>query len=90
MADAQQGLQKLEEELEGTRVVLSVYSVAGRFHCKIDNIDPGTIIGRGHGVTADEAIETARRAARVSLQLAKARNNARDVFDRLGKKGEGA
>lgn len=83
MSDANSGLQKRDEDLEGTRVSLTVYEVAGRYHCKIDNIDPGTIIGRGHGATVDEAMDAARRAARVSLQLANARNSARDVLDRL-------
>ena len=77
------GLVKREENLEGTQVRLTIYEAAGRFHCKIDNIDPGTVIGRGHGTTADEAIEIARRHARRSLQLATARNSMRDVLARL-------
>ena len=59
--------------LEGQLVGLESYKVGGRYSARVDNVDPGAIIGRGQGVTRLEAERVALESASLTLRL---RNSA--------------
>lgn len=53
----------------GVDVRVTSYPVGQRFSCRVDNIDPGTIIGRGMGDTRDQAEHAALQSAQTKLEL---------------------
>ena len=62
--------RRLFAETVGLRVVgISSYRVGNLFAARIDNVDPGSIIGRGSGATREEAEGIALEKAMLSLDL---------------------
>jgi hypothetical protein len=48
-----------EREVNGVRVVITTYQIGDRFHCHIENKDPGATIARAEGSTREEACKSA-------------------------------
>ena len=48
---------------------VTTYRIGPRFHCTVDNVDPGAVIARSEGTTRDEAETKAVTRARERLQL---------------------
>ncbi len=69
MSDSQNEYVKRTETIEGHAVGLSSYKVGLRFAARVDNIDPGAIIGRGQGATRLEAEQQALESAALTLNL---------------------
>ena len=70
----EEGLERQErrDTLDGWPIRLTTYRTGDRFICKIDNIDPGTLMARGEGRTRQDA----ERAA-VTMAIARATNTKR-------------
>ncbi len=60
-------------ELAGWPVNLTSYKVGDRYHCIIDNVDPGAWIARAEGATREEAEAKATEQAQASLSQTKRR-----------------
>lgn len=75
--------EKRTTEIDGVTVGLSSYRVGKRFSARIDNIDPGAIIGRGQGATRDEAEREAMESAALTLKLRDAARAMRQSAQRL-------
>ncbi len=58
--------------LEGIEVSIHSYRIGERYSCTVDNIDPGSIIGRGSGPDRQTAEEAAIEQASMKLCLGKA------------------
>jgi hypothetical protein len=71
--DAAQGLQERRKTVEGHEVRVVSYKIGDRFGSRVDNIDPGDVIGRGRGATREEAEDAAVEAASLRLGLTSAR-----------------
>jgi hypothetical protein len=68
----------------GPRVVgITSYRVGNLFAARIDNVDPGSIIGRGSGATREEAEGIALEKALLSLDLEQAGQAMRHRIDDL-------
>lgn len=73
MADARGPEMKHRKQQAGERVVgITSYRVGNLFAARIDNVDPGSIIGRGSGGTREEAEAIALEKALLSLDLERA------------------
>lgn len=55
------------DELEGWPVRFTCYRVGARYHCQVDNANPGAVIARGQGEALEEAKEQAVSRARKRL-----------------------
>ena len=55
-------------ELSGVRIRVNSYKIGDRFHCHVENTDPGATIARAEGSTKDEAIQVALSKARERLK----------------------
>src|SRR5262245_15597669 len=77
------GLVERRQVIEGVEVRVTSYQVGKRYACRIDNIDPGTIIGRGRGATRAEAESAALAGATVKLGLSQARSALRKSLEHL-------
>ena len=64
------------------------YPVGARWACRVDNVDPGTIIGRASGATREEAVELALASAVVTLGMREAKDSMRRSVEEL-RKGRG-
>jgi len=57
--------QEREDEASGWRMRVVSYRLGERWHCTVDNVDPGARLSRGEGSTREEAegaaLEKARR-----------------------------
>lgn len=57
--------QERQEEASGWRMHVVSYRLGERFHCTVDNVDPGARLARGEGTTREQAegaaLEKARR-----------------------------
>jgi hypothetical protein len=53
------------EEIDGWKVHIVTYKIGDRYHCSIDNVDPGARFARAEGATREDvervAFEKARR-----------------------------
>lgn len=56
-----------QERLEGWPVRFTSYRLGDRYHCQVDNVEPGAVIARAEGTTRDEAEQAAREQARRRL-----------------------
>jgi hypothetical protein len=84
MADVRSPEMRYRKETVGLRVVgISSYRVGNLFAARIDNVDPGSIIGRGSGATREEAEEIALEKAMLSLDLEQAGQAMRRSIDYL-------
>jgi hypothetical protein len=61
--------QKRADVIEGRPVGVASYKVGARFCARVDNVDPGAVIGRGQGATRAEAEEQALESAALTLHL---------------------
>ncbi|MEW5855242.1 MAG: hypothetical protein AB2A00_41075 [Myxococcota bacterium] len=61
--------QRRVELVDGWHIRVTSYRLAGRHHCKIDNIEPGALIARAEGATRDEAEADALGKAKMRLSL---------------------
>ena len=57
------------------RVRIISYRLGNRFHCTVDNVDPGAVIARTHGSTRAEAESEALRRATTRLEFSASRMN---------------
>jgi hypothetical protein len=57
--------QSRQEEHLGWKMNIVSYRLGDRFHCTVDDVDPGARLSRGEGTTREEAeaqgVEKARR-----------------------------
>ena len=74
--------------VEGQEIRVTSYLVGKRFACRIDNIDPGTIIGRGRGASREEAEDAALAGATLKLGLSLARTSLRKSLEHLRGTGD--
>ncbi|HVJ89433.1 MAG TPA: hypothetical protein VM580_06480 [Labilithrix sp.] len=87
---ASKALERRIVEVAGHHVGVTTYMVAARWSCRVDNIDPGTIIARANGATREEAEETALANASVTLGMRDAAAALRRSVEDLRKRsGEG-
>jgi hypothetical protein len=61
--------QKRMDTLDGHPVGIESYKVGARYSARVDNVDPGAIIGRAQGATRREAEDLALESARLTLSL---------------------
>jgi hypothetical protein len=67
MADKrEEEVEQRQEPLDGRQVGVVSFRYGDKFVCRVDNIDPGTVVARGEGRTRGEA-------ERAALALAKQR-----------------
>ena len=84
MADSRSPETQHRKEQVGPRVVgITSYRVGSLFAARIDNVDPGSIIGRGSGATREEAESIALGKALLSLDLEQAGQALRRSVDHL-------
>jgi hypothetical protein len=74
---------KRNDVLEGQPVCVTSYKVGVRYCARVDNIDPGAIIGRGQGASRLEAETAAIDSAALTLQLRNASSAMRRSVDQL-------
>lgn len=67
------GLVERNDVIDGVSVRVVSYKVGDRFGSRVDNLDPGDVIGRGRGATREEAEAAAIDAAALKLSLSSAR-----------------
>ena len=67
------GLVERNDVIDGVSVRVVSYKVGDRFGARVDNLDPGDVIGRGRGATREEAEAAAIDAAALKLSLSSAR-----------------
>ncbi len=60
---------KRSDTLDGQPVGVESYKVGARYSARVDNVDPGAVIGRGQGATRLEAEQLALESARLTLNL---------------------
>jgi hypothetical protein len=84
-----QASERHEERLviAGQVVRVTTYHIGEAWTSRVDNIDPGSVIGRGHGKTLVEARRAAVAQATVKLEQSSARKRVldemRESVDRL-------
>lgn len=84
MADPRSPEMQYRKQNVGTRIVgVTSYRVGNLFAARIDNIDPGSIIGRGSASTREEAVSIALEKAMLSLDLAQSSQALRRTADYL-------
>jgi hypothetical protein len=71
-SDVGEKVSERRETIDGWPIRLITYRTGDRYVCKIDNIDPGTLVARGEGHSAEEA----ERAA-ITQAIARATNSKR-------------
>ena len=69
--------------LAGREVGVTSYRVGSRYSCRIDNVDPGAVIGRAIGLTRDEAEGAALASAGLTLDLQDANDALRRSVEML-------
>ncbi|MEW5855241.1 MAG: hypothetical protein AB2A00_41070 [Myxococcota bacterium] len=72
-------------EKDGRKLGVTVHRVGTRFSCRVDNVDPGDVIGRGSGATVEEAEQAALANALMMLSLSQATHQLRQSMKNLGK-----
>jgi hypothetical protein len=84
MADPRSPEMAYRKEKVGARVVgVTSYRVGHLFAARIDNVDPGSIIGRGSAATREEAESIALEKAMLSLDLEQSSQALRRTADHL-------
>jgi hypothetical protein len=61
--------ERRRANFDGWEVCITSYKLRDRFVCKIDNVDPGATIARGHGATREEAEAGTLERAKLRLGL---------------------
>lgn len=72
MTEPSNELRYRRATVEGQEVGVTSFRIGARFACRVDNVDPGSVIGRGNGATRDEAEQAALDKASLSLGLTQA------------------
>ena len=75
--------QKRTSLVEGRTVGIASYKVGNRFCARVDNVDPGAIIGRGQGPSRHDAEHEAVESAALTLKLRDASEAMRKSAERL-------
>ncbi len=75
--------QKRTSIVEGRAVGIASYKVGNRYCARVDNVDPGAIIGRGQGQDRHEAEHQAVESAALTLKLRDASEAIRKSVERL-------
>lgn len=84
MADSRSPEMQYRKAKVGARIVgISSYRVGNLFAARIDNVDPGSIIGRGSATTREGAESIALEKALLSLDLEQAGQALRRSVDHL-------
>ena len=84
MADSRSPEMQYRKLKVGARIVgISSYRVGNLFAARIDNVDPGSIIGRGSATTREGAESIALEKALLSLDLEQAGQALRRSVDHL-------
>ena len=84
MADSPGREMQHRKHKVGDRVVgITSYAVGHLFAARIDNVDPGSIIGRGSASTREEAESIALEKAMLSLDLQQSNQALRRTVDHL-------
>jgi len=84
MAGGQSPELRHRKQVVGSRVVgITSYRVGSLFAARIDNVDPGSIIGRGSGTTREVAEASALEKAMLSLELERSAEALRLRVDHL-------
>jgi hypothetical protein len=76
-------MQHRKEKVGGRLLGITSYRVGSLFAARIDNVDPGAIIGRGSAPTREQAESIALEKALLSLDLAQAGQALRRSVDHL-------
>lgn len=79
-------LERKIVQLGAHDVGITTYLVGNRWSCRIDNVDPGTIIARATGSTRDEAADIALASASVTLGMRDAAEALRKSVEELRKR----
>ena len=84
MAASRSPEMQQRKQTVGARVLgITSYRVGNLFAARIDNVDPGAIIGRGSAATRDEAESIALEKALLSLDLEQSGQALRKSADHL-------
>jgi dsRNA-specific ribonuclease len=59
-----EGYREHQEEAFGWKINVVSYRLGERFHCTVDNVDPGARLARGEGQSREEAESRALEKAR--------------------------
>jgi len=65
---------------------VTTYMVGTRWSCRVDNVDPGTVIARASGATREEAENVALGSASVTLGMRDAAAALRRSVEELRKR----
>ena len=57
-------------EISGVRIRVNSYKIGDRFHCHVENTDPGATIARAEASTKEEAVQAALARVRERLSSA--------------------
>jgi hypothetical protein len=79
-------LERRLVRLGAHEVGVTTYMVGARWACRVDNVDPGTIIARASGATREEASDVALASASVTLGMRDAAAALRRSVDELRKR----
>ena len=63
-----ENFQERKEIVDGWNVNIVTYKIGDRWHCTIDNVDPGARFARAEGTTREEAERTALEKAQKYLK----------------------
>lgn len=66
--------RSFEERLERWPVRFTSYRLGDRYHCQVDNVEPGAVIARAEGATREDAERAAREQARRRLSRGRGGN----------------
>ncbi|MGA9521592.1 MAG: hypothetical protein WBV82_09020 [Myxococcaceae bacterium] len=70
-------------DLNGMKVGVTTYAIGSSFSCRIDNIDPGSVIGRGVGMTRELAEQSAFKDISARHALSNAHTNLKKATEML-------
>lgn len=59
--------RRRQEEVQSWKVTITSYKLGDRYHCTVENVDPGARIARDEGATREEAEAKALEKAAKSL-----------------------
>jgi len=79
-------LERKIVQLGDHRVGVTTYMVGSRWACRVDNVDPGTVIARASGATKEEAADVALASASVTLDMRDAAAALRRSVEELRKR----
>lgn len=63
-----EGYQSIVQDVDGFRLTVDSYKIGNRYHCHVNNTDPGATIARSEGATREEAEAAAIDKAKARLR----------------------